>query len=316
MFGKINLDGVVYDKIGNIKVNNREYVFTINSAELSFLEASNIDGEVKYTKPNKDMTLEGNAGTSLTRLNERILMFHIAAGLKEDIKSAKIRNQQLLRDSLELKETVLNEDVELKKLIKGNVNGLSEEKFASDAKNLTSYFDTKLKAKEMKDDFDIVDGGEDRTFINAGMYEQIKKQEALEKEVAPEVQTVMTETTSIVEPIVENSTVNPAVETPVVEENKEIISPFPVSDKELTPLVDNMLQRKEELTDAQVTHLEDLQQKEIAKEVIKEEQLEKGKQLVLTKPDKKAAYVDTVILCLVTQLGIFALLIFVLLLIK
>lgn len=76
-------------------------------------------------------------------------------------------------------------------------------------------------------------------------------------------------------------------------------------------------EEKDELEDT-VTSLEDYKryQESKKKEAELEEQEEKGKVLTLTKVSRKAAYVDTVILCLLVQLGIFGLLIFVLLLIK
>ena len=92
-----------------------------------------------------------------------------------------------------------------------------------------------------------------------------------------------------------------------------------IEDKLTDDVIDAVLERKkDQITENDITYLEELKKSREEEHKEKEEvrEIAKDKQLVLTKPSKKAAYVDTVILCLLSQLAIFALLIFVLLLIK
>ena len=353
MNDKININGINYDQLGTIKVNNREYVFGLNNNDLEFFEKVAADEGTTLVSTNKDLTLAGNAGTSLTRLNERIVMTHLADSIKSDIRNGKLTNKDAIKNEFVTAQSVVDDDPNIKKLLKGNITNLNEENFSDRAANLLTYFDSQKRATVKKnDDFDIVDGGEDHTFVsdqnaftdrtvvNKDMYEKINQQldEAKhQEETDPFANTIIspafgqdmglpTEKELEDKPTtLENASVNETSEPTFIvdklnEEPKAPVESFMgLKDEQLTDeVIDSILTKKrDQIPDEAVKYLENLQ---ATRALNKKEEVkdlgEKPKELVLTKPNKKAAYVDTVILCLVTQLSIFGLLIFVLLLIK
>lgn len=314
MNNKINVAGKEYIKLGNIKLNNREYVFALLGNNLDFFEQIEKEGVTEFIELNKDLTLSGNAGTSLTRLNERILLTNIASSLENDIRSRKISSKEAIEKELELVQDVISSDAELKKMLKGNVNDLDEEKFSKRAAELTIYFNNKKRSKQSDDEFDIVEGGIDRTFINRDLYKKLEEEpivkQAHDEELSP---TVILEK---LEEVQKEQILN----MPPTQKEVPQSAFASIEDKLTDDVIDAVLERKkDQITENDITYLEELkksredEQKEEKEEV---REITKDKQLVLTKPSKKAAYVDTVILCLLSQLAIFALLIFVLLLIK
>lgn len=341
MNDKINVNGIIYDQLGKVKVNNREYVFGLNNNDLEFFEQVNDENGIKYNTLNKDLTLMGNAGTSLTRLNERIVMTHLADNLKNEIRIGKLNNPEEIAKEFSSVQHVVDENPDvIKKLLKGNASDLTEEKFNQRRDNLVNYFDIKTK----EDDFDIVDDAptntvfdlkpitkdevvtpelpkaselDSRTQINADMYEQINKQIEEDKNTDLDNTTILAPETfgpRVEEPV-------PSVEPIAPEEPLEETKPsfMGIDDEKISNEdIDAILaQKRDKISPEQATYLENLKASRLAKEPAKEEtKIEELPKQLVKKPDNKAAYVDTVILCLVTQLSIFGLLIFVLLLIK
>ncbi|MBR1377462.1 MAG: hypothetical protein IJ565_06610 [Bacilli bacterium] len=77
---KVIINGIEYEVLGNIKTKKREYVFVLNGNDVEFYKKVGND----YITPNKDLTLEGNAGKSLTELNENVLLTYLKGIIKED----------------------------------------------------------------------------------------------------------------------------------------------------------------------------------------------------------------------------------------
>ena len=70
---KINVNGKEYILLGNINTGKREYVYILNGKTVELYKKT-VSG---YVMPNKDLTLEGNVGGSLTELNENIYLSSI-----------------------------------------------------------------------------------------------------------------------------------------------------------------------------------------------------------------------------------------------
>lgn len=77
---KITINGIEYDLLGTVNTGKREYVFVVKDREVEFFKKVNNE----YVTPNKDLTLEGNAGGSLTELNENVLLSHIRDLIKKE----------------------------------------------------------------------------------------------------------------------------------------------------------------------------------------------------------------------------------------
>lgn len=70
---KININGREYILLGTVNTGKREYVYILNGKTVELYKKT-LDG---YVMPNKDLTLEGNVGGSLTELNENIYLSSI-----------------------------------------------------------------------------------------------------------------------------------------------------------------------------------------------------------------------------------------------
>ena len=70
---KINVNGKEYILLGNVNTGKREYVYILNGKTVELYKKT-VEG---YVMPNKDLTLEGNVGGSLTELNENIYLSSI-----------------------------------------------------------------------------------------------------------------------------------------------------------------------------------------------------------------------------------------------
>ncbi len=77
---KIMINGTEYEELGTVSTSKREYVFVVNGKKVEFFKKV---GD-QYIAPNKDLTLEGNAGGSLTELNENVLLSHIRDIIERD----------------------------------------------------------------------------------------------------------------------------------------------------------------------------------------------------------------------------------------
>lgn len=77
---KIIINGTEYEVIGNINMGKREYVFVVANNRLEIFKKV----VEQYIAPNKDLTLEGNAGGSLTELNENVSLSHLRDMLQKD----------------------------------------------------------------------------------------------------------------------------------------------------------------------------------------------------------------------------------------
>lgn len=341
---KINISGVIYDTLGSLKLNGREYVFGIEANNLEYFEKIENEYGINYAPSKKDYTLEGNAGSSLIKLKERVVMQHIADTLKEDIKTHKINGVSDITNFISTMQQVFDEEENLKKLFKGDPTDLDEDKFVISTNNLIKYLDTKRRAKEKKDvDFDILEGGVDKTFITNpninhpsitptdkidDTYEELSPTIIVDQLVKVPKQEVVEETkkeepsTSIIG-IDDKDLTNDMIKT-VLTKKQDFIN------KEQEEYLEKILETREkeenvpqpeeqvENDDIKLSYDEFMEVKQrMNSEPQEEVEVEQPKRLALTKPkNNRAAYVDTVILCLLTQLGIFGLLIFILLLIK
>ena len=63
---KININGREYILLGTVNTGKREYVYILNGKTVELYKKT-LDG---YVMPNKDLTLEGNVGGSLTELKD------------------------------------------------------------------------------------------------------------------------------------------------------------------------------------------------------------------------------------------------------
>lgn len=77
---KVIINGTEYEVIGNINMGKRQYIFAVSNNKLEIFKQV---GET-YVLPNKDLTLEGNAGGSLTELNENVSLSNLRDMLQKD----------------------------------------------------------------------------------------------------------------------------------------------------------------------------------------------------------------------------------------
>ncbi len=77
---KVSINGIEYDLLGTINMGKREYVYILNGKTVELYKKT----ENGYVMPNKDLTLEGNAGGSLTELNENIYLSTIRDAMQKE----------------------------------------------------------------------------------------------------------------------------------------------------------------------------------------------------------------------------------------
>lgn len=77
---KVTINGIEYEVLGTVNTGKREYIFVVNGSKVEFFKKV---GD-QYIAPNKDLTLEGNAGGSLTELNENVLLSHVRDLIERD----------------------------------------------------------------------------------------------------------------------------------------------------------------------------------------------------------------------------------------
>ena len=88
---KININGREYILLGTVNTGKREYVYILNGKTVELYKKT-LDG---YVMPNKDLTLEGNVGSSLTELNENIYLSSIRDIMQREYID-KIGEQEVL----------------------------------------------------------------------------------------------------------------------------------------------------------------------------------------------------------------------------
>nr|MBP3259426.1 hypothetical protein [Bacilli bacterium] len=88
---KININGREYILLGTVNTGKREYVYILNGKTVELYKKT-LDG---YVMPNKDLTLEGNVGGSLTELNENIYLSSIKDIMQREYID-KIGEQEVL----------------------------------------------------------------------------------------------------------------------------------------------------------------------------------------------------------------------------
>lgn len=300
---KITINNEDYIVLGNVVTAKRRYAYG-KSTDICLFE--NVNNEWDFAK--KDLSLAGNANTSLTALNERALLFHELdnfKGLTDDDITEKI---------IELQDYIVTP--EAKEQLKGNSNFFND--FDSSTRAMLDFFDSKLgKNIKANDDFDIIDVNEsdlgNSVLIN---FDTLKEQMAqydnqknvpvnddLMESFEPTSDQMSNNTSqenigltpdelNSIDNVfkkddsIEEKTFEVKPEEPKVEENKSIPEPMEVSS---------------------IEEIKPIETKSLIPSKVK---------TLLPAKVKDAAYVDTVILCLVAQLAIFGLLIFVLLLIK
>lgn len=373
--GKININGVAVELLGNLKLNGHNYVFGLVNNDLNFYEMTRNEFGINYVLPKKDFTLEGNAGGSIRELNGRIFMQHFADELKRDIKLGKLRNLDDISNEISNMQSVFDEvgSDELKTLFKCNVANLDDDSLMSNSEKIYSKLNSKRKAKG-KDDFDFIDGGEDKTF-SVKKDTLIPKQSAFassnassdiitptvildkmsvvpKKDIVAEIKSESPSTSAIglkdskvstevlqdtldrkgpemnniqklyIEEVIAAREEKEEVK-PIVEEKVEKVEPVVEDPTLLLPKIDKPETTKkfdiEEFTKKDMNNrLEDTitSYDDFNKYQESKRKEESNIVPVVPKVSRSAAYVDTVILCLLVQLGIFGLLIFVLLLIK
>ncbi len=85
------MNGREYILLGTVNTGKREYVYILNGKTVELYKKT-LDG---YVMPNKDLTLEGNVGGSLTELNENIYLSSIKDIMQREYID-KIGEQEVL----------------------------------------------------------------------------------------------------------------------------------------------------------------------------------------------------------------------------
>ena len=142
--GFIELYGLTYEKLMSLNIGKYEYLLVLKDGEVFyFKEAGNA-----YEITNPDLTLEGNANTSLSDLNSRIIMNHI----KELLNNIHDKNA-LLDIIIKIQRILENND--LFTLIKGNMNELIN--FNEEVDKIIIKFDSLYKDIIKKEEVKKVD---------------------------------------------------------------------------------------------------------------------------------------------------------------
>lgn len=76
----ITINGKECILLGNINTGKREYVFVLNDNKVEYYKKV---GE-EYIEPPKDLSLSGNAGGSLTELDENVSLSNLKDMLQKD----------------------------------------------------------------------------------------------------------------------------------------------------------------------------------------------------------------------------------------
>ena len=77
---KVIINGSEYILLGTVNMGKREYVFILNGKTVELYKKT----DTGYVMPNKDLSLEGNAGGSLTELNENIYLSTIRDAMQKE----------------------------------------------------------------------------------------------------------------------------------------------------------------------------------------------------------------------------------------
>lgn len=281
--GKFNYNNKIYDEFGNLDFGKRIYLLIRNEDDLKYIYIETVDGQKIYKMPSNNYSLEANQGKSLKQLNERILVEHVLATLKQDISSL---NSNVDR----IKEII--KDPKMTLLIKGNLSEITVESFEQNKQSMLRCFDDLYGVNK-----NVIDTPDEK--INQTLVMKPLKQDF------PEL-----------------SRLNRFDDEQNKESGLNISEPLPnplgINEDNLSLNdVDSLLEKKDDLSNTQTSYLEGLQEK-LSNELEKERVLEKPKVLVKTNDNnpKKSAFVDVIIVCLGIQLVLFIGLICVMLFIK
>lgn len=318
----VNINGVEYKVLGEINTGKREYAFIEDSNEnVSYCQKEGAN----YVIPTNELTLEGYASKSFSALNENVLFSYLTKRLGTDLEyfadlyngDATLEEGWMRLESKSIADSMKELQINVNSSIKpylpqaGDSNEVIIEKIARASKEyenikvniIYAFADRAADNINLIKPFDIEEVvGDAPTLFQTGLTEEVKAS----------ADNVLTEEVPITDPIEE-------------ELGKSILIPaseFIAPSEEVRP-------SKEELSNLDITQMDEVIEgakdiAEIKEEIQKNEEIQKEeKEVSLTKPkvktlkkNKKAAYVDTVILCLIAQLSIFGLLIIVLLVIK
>jgi len=336
----ININGVQCEILGSINTGKREYVFILNGKDVEYYKRT-AEGLVK---PSTDYTLHGYAGKSLSELNENILISNMLKLMTTDyskelivkyinkIEQVIVRNPLIKPDALTASEITTHDEnfMSHKKTIENFAVTANNDFLAENPKIMT------LNSVESSKDFEIIEEDDNEigktmfgmapvTNLDETMYhmpigeikeasDNVLKSEDSEK-INDAIDEKLDEDKSFVLPM--NDFYNSFKDSPTVETesqpdfdgNIEVPSfgtESSTSDTneavDLAAIVNQYEEDKKEVVEPEADELDN-----------KAKVLKKTKK---TKKDKRAAYIDTVILCLIAQLSIFGLLIIVLLVIK
>lgn len=160
MDSKFNYKGIVFDKIGNITLNDRLYLFMVSDIDVEYIRVDNNGGNITYVAPSKKFSLQENAGKSLVQLNERILMNHIALKLK-DIK--KDNDIEMVKQELTRIQTIIEQNGFAER-VKKRLSGITEEAHQENVKDMLQSFD-KIVYKKIKEEVKLPEGDLGNTTI-------------------------------------------------------------------------------------------------------------------------------------------------------
>ena len=146
MASKIKYNNIQYDILNAIQMGDKEYLFISNPDDINdirYIEKTNVNGEVKYALPPKDLSLDNNPNADLKRLQINSIASHIVDIVKNNINDHVLKSNIEVRKQLLYIESFIYRDQSVKAIIDDNDN-LNHDNYQTVVESLNRYFDSQF----------------------------------------------------------------------------------------------------------------------------------------------------------------------------
>lgn len=146
MASKIKYNNIPYDILNAIQMGDKEYLFISNPDDINdirYIEKINVNGEVKYSLPPRDLSIESNPTRDLKNLQINSVASHIVDIVKNNINDGVLKSDIEVRKQLLYIESFIYSDLSVKTIIDDNDN-LNHDNYETVVKSLNNYFDSQF----------------------------------------------------------------------------------------------------------------------------------------------------------------------------
>ena len=146
MASKIKYNNIKYDILNAIQIIDKEYLFISNPDDINdvrYIERTNVNGEVKYALPPKDLSLENKINTDLKELQVHSFVNHILDIIKSNINDGVLKSNIEIRKQLLYIESFIYRDDSVKSILNDKDN-LNHNNYHEVAAVLNDYLDSQF----------------------------------------------------------------------------------------------------------------------------------------------------------------------------